>query len=105
MRAAAIAAVLAFATAVAGCHGGPGRKDELSYGQVQSIHAGLTADQVLDAFGPPSRMERGPDGHVRVMDYAALDGRQERARLVLGFDERGVLVDKRFTGVVAKPKP
>jgi hypothetical protein len=91
------AAILAFA----GCRGGKGA--ELSYGQVQSIHSGLTAEQVIDAFGPAGRVDRGPDGKVRAMDYAAQDGRGNNARLFLEFDEREVLVTKRFTGAVTKP--
>jgi hypothetical protein len=80
-----------------------GKGPELSYGQVQAIQPGLTAAQVVDAFGEPGRLERGPGGRVVLMDYAALDAKQGRARLILGFDDREVLRDKRFTGAVLKP--
>jgi hypothetical protein len=76
---------------------------ELTYGQVQAIQPGLTAAQVVDAFGEPGRMQRGPDGKVVLMDYAALDAKQGRARLILGFDDREVLREKRFTGEILKP--
>jgi hypothetical protein len=95
------AALLVAILCLAACRSGRGA--ELTYGQVQSIHPGLTADQVIDAFGPASRMDRGPDGRVRTMDYAAQDGRGNGARLMLEFDERQVLVSKRFTGAVTKP--
>jgi outer membrane protein assembly factor BamE (lipoprotein component of BamABCDE complex) len=97
---------LAFAAAVlvlTGCRGLGAKGTELSYGQVQAIQPGLTADQVTDAFGPPARVDRGADGKVRTMDYAAQDGRGERARLLLEFDGREVIVAKRFTGTVTKP--
>jgi outer membrane protein assembly factor BamE (lipoprotein component of BamABCDE complex) len=76
---------------------------ELSYGDVQSIHAGLSAAQVIDAFGRPSRSRHGPDGRVQVLDYAVLDAKGGRARLVLEFDEREVLVRRTFTGEVKAP--
>ncbi len=79
------------------------RGAELSYGQVQAIQPGVTAAQILETFGEPSRRQVEPDGSVRVLDYAAQDGKGNRARLVLGFDDRGVLVTKRFTGQVVKP--
>ena len=70
---------------------------------MQSIHPGLTVDQLTDAFGSPARVDRGADGKVRTMDYAAKDGRGNDARLFLEFDEREVIVSKRFTGAVNKP--
>ena len=76
---------------------------ELSYGQVQAIQPGITAAQVLDSFGEPGRTSRWPNGSVSLMDYAALDAKMGHARLILGFDDAGVLRDKRFTGNVVKP--
>lgn len=76
---------------------------ELSYGDVQSIHTGLLASQVIDSFGAPSRAQRGPDGRVQVLDYAVLDAKGGRARLVLEFDAREVLVRRTFTGEVKTP--
>jgi hypothetical protein len=76
---------------------------ELSFGDVQSIHAGLSAAQVIDAFGPPGRAQRSPDGRVQVLDYAAMDAKGGAARLILEFDAREVLVKRTFTGAVTKP--
>ena len=76
---------------------------ELSYAQVQAIQPGLTATQVLDAFGPAGRERRGADGRVQVLDYAALDAKNGHARLVLAFDGREVLTEKTFTGGVLTP--
>jgi len=83
--------------------GGLGTKDGLAFAQVQSIQPGLTAAQVLDAFGPPSRMSRGPDGKIEHMQYAALDAKQSREHLSLDFDAREVLVTKTFSGQVTRP--
>jgi hypothetical protein len=102
VRAALLASLLLLA--LGGCRSlGRGGGNELSYAQVQSIHVGLSAAQVTDAFGPPARADRDAEGRVRSMDYAALDGRGGGARLLLEFDEREVLVGKRFTGAVTKP--
>lgn len=98
--------LVAAALALASCRSGTSWKGaELSYAEVQSIHPGATAASIVEAFGEPSRAERAPDGTVRVLDYAAMDGRGTRARLVLGFDERGILVSKKFTGQVVRPGP
>jgi hypothetical protein len=102
-RIAALVALFAVA-ALAACGSISGRSgQELSYADVQSIHAGLSAAQVLDAFGQPSRSQRGPDGRIQVLDYAALDAKGGSARLILGFDDREVLVQRTFTGQVQKP--
>lgn len=71
---------------------------ELSYGQVQTIHPGLTAGQIRDAFGDPATLERGPDGKIRRMSYPTLDAQSNRARLNLEFDAREQLLHKTFTG-------
>ena len=84
------------------CHGS-GSRGGLSYAQVQSVHPGLTADQVTDAFGPPYRADRGPDGRVRSMEYAATDGRGSKARLYVDFDGAERVAGKRFTGAITKP--
>ena len=98
-----IAAALA-AAVLAACGSLKGRSGaELSYADVQSIHAGLSASQVVDAFGKPSRSQRAPDGRVQVLDYVALDAKGGKARLFLGFDDREVLVRRTFTGEVQKP--
>ena len=76
---------------------------ELSYGDVQAIHTGLFAAQVIDAFGAPAHAQRGPDGRVQILDYIALDAKGGRAHLVLEFDPREVLVRRTFTGEVQKP--
>jgi hypothetical protein len=101
VRASPLLASLAL-LALGACRGGGG--SELSYGQVQSVHPGLTADQVVDAFGPPFRADRGPDGRVRTMEYAATDGRGSRARLYVDFDGAERVSGKRFTGAVTKPQ-
>ena len=76
---------------------------ELSYAQVQTIQTGLTATQVIEAFGSPGRERRGAGGKIEVLDYAALDAKNGHQRLVLGFDAREVLVEKQFTGGLLKP--
>jgi hypothetical protein len=76
---------------------------ELSYGEVQAVQPGLTAAQVLDAFGDPARVGHGPDGRVRTIEYAVRDSEGGSARLHLGFDEREVLVSKRYSGPVTRP--
>ena len=76
---------------------------ELSYAQVQAIQPGLTATQVIEAFGSPGRERRGADGRIQVLDYAALDAKNGHARLVLAFDGREVLTGKTFTGGVLTP--
>jgi hypothetical protein len=97
------AVVLVLALAAAGCSavGSPGK--ELAYADVQAVQPGLTASQVLDAYGRPARVDRGPDGRVRAIEYAATDARGAGARLLLEFDAREVLVRKRYTGAVTRP--
>jgi hypothetical protein len=99
----ALVALAALAVGGAGCSavGSPGR--ELAYADVQAVQPGLTAPQVLDAYGQPARVERGPDGRVRAIEYAASDARGSNARLYLDFDAREVLVRKRFTGAATRP--
>ena len=101
------ALVLSMLLVLAGCGGfrklGGRSGAELSYAQVQAIQPGLSATQVIEAFGSPGRERRGPDGKIQVLDYAALDAQNGHARLVLGFDAREVLVEKGFTGGVLKP--
>lgn len=80
-----------------------GKTPELSYGQVQAVTTGLTVAQILDAFGDPIGTQRRPNGTVQRMEYAALDAKQGRARLILTFDERGILTSKEFTGQVIRP--
>ncbi len=97
------AAVLAAVLAVAGCKALEPAKD-LSYGQVQAIQPGITASQVLDAYGSPGRMDRGPDGKVRAMEYPTVDPKGSRARLILDFDPNEVLLRKSYTGDIARPR-
>jgi hypothetical protein len=75
---------------------------ELAYGDVQVIQKGLTAAQVLDAFGPPNRTDRTPDGKVSGLEYSVTDPAGDRAWLRLRFDAREVLVEKQYTGAVPK---
>lgn len=90
--------------ALAACSGlgSPGR--ELAFADVQAVQTGLTASQVLDAYGQPASVARAPDGRVRTMEYAAQDARGSGGRLVLEFDEREVLVRKRYSGAVLRPR-
>lgn len=81
----------------------PGTADGLSYAEVQSVHPGVTAAQVRDAFGDPLATARRDDGSVERMEYVALDAKGDRHRLVLDFDGKGVLVGKQFTGPVLRP--
>ncbi len=76
---------------------------ELSYGEVQAITVGLTANQVRDAFGKPVGASRTPDGRVTRMEYPALDGKGNKARLYLDFDGREVVTQKTFTGAIVRP--
>jgi hypothetical protein len=104
MRSLVVACALVVAVGCQGMKQLGGRSgDELSYAQVQSIQPGLTATQVLDSFPSPGRMSRGPNGKVTELDYAAMDAKQGKARLVLGFDANEVLVSRRFTGAPLKP--
>jgi hypothetical protein len=98
-----VLAAVAFSLLAAGCGsvGKPGQ--ELAFADVQAAQPGLTASQVLDAYGQPARIDRGPDGRVRAMEYVAQDARGSNERLYLDFDAREVLVRKRFTGPVTRP--
>ena len=78
--------------------------DGLSYAQVQTIQPGLSAAQIRDSFGPPMSAARGPEGRVTRMEYAAMDAKQSRARLILEFDARETLVTKTYTGEVVRPQ-
>ena len=89
--------------ALLSCKSGIGKSNDLSFGQVQAIQTGITAAQVLDAFGAPMRTDRGPDGKVTRMLYPALDAKQSREHLDLEFDANEVLVRKTFSGKVVKP--
>jgi len=77
--------------------------DDLSFAQVQAIQPGLTAAQVVDAFGEPKRQSLRADGTVERMEYSALDARNGNNALFLDFDARGVLRQKTFTGAILKP--
>ena len=113
MRPALLAVLLAFV--VSGCGstsggaGGIGRTlglakgVELSYGEVQAITVGLSAEQVRDAFGEPTGSTRGADGKLTRMEYPALDGRGTKARLFLDLDAREVVSNKTFTGAILRP--
>lgn len=100
-RRALVALALAFGGAGCSAVGSPGHG--LAYADVQAVQPGLTAPQVLDAYGQPARIDRGPDGRVRAIEYAASDARGSNARLYLDFDAREVLVRKRFTGAATRP--
>jgi hypothetical protein len=76
---------------------------QLSYGEVQAAQPGLTAAQVLDAFGEPARVTRSQGGRVRAAEYAVRDAQGTSARLFLEFDDREVLVGRRYTGAVTRP--
>lgn len=107
VRALALAACLA-ASACSTVHSvgkglGLSSATQLSFAQVQAIQPGLSAAQVRDAFGPPMNAARGPDGRVTRMEYAALDAKQTRARLILDFDARETLVNKTYTGEIVRP--
>lgn len=106
-RASRVPLLGALALAAAGCGGmktiGGRSGNELTFAQVQAIHPGQTAAQILDAFPEPGRSRRGPSGKVEALDYAAFDAKQGKARLVLEFDEREVLVRREFTGAILKP--
>lgn len=97
------APALLLLVALSACQGIGSKANELSYAQVQAIQTGLTASQVRDAFGEPLGVARRPDGTVSRMEYAALDAKQGRARLILDFDARGVLVQRTYTGQVVRP--
>lgn len=100
----AAAALLPLLVACGGMRALGGRSgSELTYAQVQTIQPGLTAAQIVDAFGAAGRAQRGPDGKVLVLDYAALDAQNGHQRLVLGFDASERLIEKRFSGGTLKP--
>ncbi len=96
------AAALAVLLLLAGCQSLKPAKD-LSYGDVQAIQPGITASQVLDAYGPPGRMDRGQGGRVRAMEYPTIDPRGSHARLILDFDANEVLARKTYTGEITRP--
>lgn len=102
MRLAPLAVLLA--SWLAGCSSlGLSKRKELSYGEVQAITVGLSADQVRDAFGLPVGATRGPDRRVTRMEYPALDARGNAARLYLDFDAREIVTQKTFTGAIVRP--
>ncbi len=102
MRLAPLVAPLALV--LVGCSSlGLKKKTELSYGEVQAITVGLSADQVRDAFGLPVNAARSPDGKVTRMEYPALDARGNGARLYLDFDARQNVTQKTFTGAIVRP--
>ena len=94
---------LALCGCAGGSFGGLAKKEELSYSQVQHVHPGLTASQIRDAYGEPIGLARGPRGGVQRMEYAALDAKGEKYRLILEFDDGERLVRKTFTGAVLVP--
>jgi hypothetical protein len=108
-----LAVVVLPAVFLVACAGGGGPKlprikglakgAELSYAQVQAVDVGLSAAQVVDAWGEPNGRDRRPDGTVARMSYAALDAKGGKNRLLLDFDERERLVRKTFTGQVLMP--
>jgi hypothetical protein len=77
--------------------------NELSFGQVQTIQPGLSAAAIRDSFGPPVNTSRSPEGRVVRMEYAALDAKKSRARLILDFDASERLVTKTYTGEILRP--
>jgi len=82
---------------------GISKTSDLSYAQVQTIQPGLSALQIKDAFGAPLNLSRGDGGRVTRMEYAALDAKQSRSRLILDFDAREILVTKTYTGEIVRP--
>lgn len=102
MRLAPLAVLLA--SFLAGCGSlGLKKKNALSYGEVQAITVGLSADQVRDAFGLPVGATRCAAGTVTRMEYPALDARGNAARLYLDFDAREIVTQKTFTGAIVRP--
>ena len=82
---------------------GISKSSDLSFAQVQTIQPGLSAAQIKDAFGTPLNVSRGDGGRVTRMEYAALDAKQSRSRLILDFDAREILVTKTYTGEIVRP--
>ncbi len=106
MRLAPVLGLLVLLLAGCGSTGkalGLSKGTELSYGEVQAITVGLTADQVRDAFGKPVSAARTPDGRVTRMEYPALDAKGNKARLYLDLDGREVVTQKTFTGAIVRP--
>ncbi|MGH2628239.1 MAG: hypothetical protein ACRDHY_16495 [Anaerolineales bacterium] len=62
----------------------------LSYAQYRSLEKGMRAQDILHAFGRPSRILEG-DGIVRFLSYRCENANGKVGRLQLAFDEKGTL--------------
>ena len=85
---------------VAACSSPYSRK--LSYAQVQSLNPGVQASWILEEF-PSGQVTRTPDGRVQTIVYRVSDPHGKDQTLRLGFDERGILRDKQYSGRVLMP--
>jgi outer membrane protein assembly factor BamE (lipoprotein component of BamABCDE complex) len=98
-----VALALLASTLLGACSSLKKSSSDLSFAQVQTIQPGLSAAQIKDAFGTPLNLTRGDGGRVTRMEYAALDAKQSRSRLILDFDAREILVTKTYTGEIVRP--
>ena len=96
---------LAIAVAVAAlgaCGSGP--SSALSFGQMQSLNPGVSAEWILEEY-PFARAERGPDGRVRTIRMPVQDPQGKSHSVALVFDANEVLVEKRYSGPIVRPPP
>jgi hypothetical protein len=100
MKTGALLLVLMVLLGVTACAGPFSKK--LSYANVQSLNPGLEASWILEEF-PFGQVTRTADDRVESIVYNVTDPHGKNQTLYLGFDERGILRDKRYSGRVLMP--
>lgn len=77
--------------------------DSLSFAQMQSINQGVSATWLLSEYPFARDVRRRPDGTIAQMGYIVTDPLDDTRAVLLLFDEREVLVEKRYGGPIIRP--
>ena len=85
-----------------GTTGGAAKKGTLSFGQEQTINAGVSAQWLLQEFPFAKNIRRHGCGSVAQMGYRVTDPQNKGHNLTLFFDERGILVRKHYDGPLVR---
>lgn len=90
---------------VSGCVGpfrGP-TTESLSFAQMQSINPGVSASWLLSEYPFARDLRRRPDGSIAQMGYLVTDPLDDTRAVLLVFDGRGILTEKRYGGPIIRP--
>ena len=77
--------------------------DSLTFAQMQSLNPGISAEWILSEYPFARDIRRRPNGTVAQMGYIVTDPLDDTRAVLLVFDERGILIEKRYGGPIVRP--